>query len=84
MTAAATGQEPAVVLDLPGLACPMPVLKAKKALAGMPPGALLEVRSTDPHSVPDLTEFCRQTGHVLISSCEADGMFTTRIARKPD
>ena len=45
-------------LRLPGLSCPMPVLRAKKALAKMTPGAVLAVWSTDPHSTPDLSDFC--------------------------
>ena len=53
-------------LRLPGLSCPMPVLRAKKALAKMTPGAVLAVWSTDPHSTPDLSDFCRQTGHGLL------------------
>lgn len=73
-------------LRLPGLACPMPVLKAKKALAGLPAGGELELWSTDPHSGPDLEEFCRQTGHALLSRREADEdgkrWFVTLIRRK--
>lgn len=76
-----------VVLDLPGMCCPMPVLKAKKALSGMAPGALLEVRSSDPHSHPDLAEFCRQTGHVLVGQvqlAEGNTRWISRIARKAE
>lgn len=73
---------PAVVLDLPGVACPMPVLKAKKALAGMEPDQVLEVRSTDPHSIPDLAEFCRQTGHKVLSQSSSDHLYVTRIIRR--
>lgn len=51
-----------VDLCLPGLNCPMPVLRAKKALAKMAGGTLLRVVSTDRHSLADLAEFCRQTG----------------------
>jgi len=56
-----------VDLCLPGLNCPMPVLRAKKALAKMAGGTLLRVVSTDRHSLADLAEFCRQTGHELVS-----------------
>ena len=48
-----------VDLCLPGLNCPMPVLRAKKALAKMAGGTLLRVVSTDRHSLADLAEFCR-------------------------
>ena len=88
MRADAPGKSPEVVLDLPGLECPMPVLKAKKALSGMAPGALLEVRSTDPHSHPDLAEFCRQTGHVLLSQTTSgsgnEAVWISQIERKPE
>ena len=59
-------------LMLPGLSCPMPVLKAKKALAKLPAGALLRVWSTDPHSLPDLSDFARQTGHKLVAQSETE------------
>lgn len=57
-------------LDIPGLACPMPVLKTKKRLAALAAGARLRVISTDPHSLRDLAEFCRQTGHALLEQHE--------------
>lgn len=85
MPASAEGAEE---LRLPGLSCPMPVLKAKKALAKMAPGAHLAVWSTDPHSRPDLADFCRQTGHILEaqSEREEDGRkwFVTEIIRRAD
>lgn len=74
-------------LCLPGLNCPMPVLKAKKALANMVAGAQLRVISTDPHSLPDLAEFCRQTGHHLLSSetrtnTDGDKEYISLIAKR--
>ena len=73
-------------LMLPGLSCP--VLKAKKALAKLPSGALLRVWSTDPHSLPDLSDFARQTGHRLLGQTESekDGKhwFVSLIARRED
>ena len=60
-----------VDLCLPGLNCPMPVLRAKKALAKMAGGTLLRVVSTDRHSLADLAEFCRQTVRTLIKVPEA-------------
>ena len=54
-------------LRLPGLSCPMPVLRAKKALAKMTPGAVLAVWSTDPHSTPDLSDFCDRPVTVFLS-----------------
>jgi tRNA 2-thiouridine synthesizing protein A len=56
------------VLDTKGLNCPLPILKAKKALNQVPSGGILQVLSTDPGSVADFAAFCRQTGNELIES----------------
>ena len=53
-------------LDTRGLNCPLPILKAKKALAGLTSGQLLKVVSTDPGSLRDFQAFCRQTGNELV------------------
>ena len=75
-------------LMLPGLSCPMPVLKAKKALAKLPAGALLRVCAPDPHSLPDLSDFARQTGHKLVAQSETEKddrhWFVSLIARRED
>jgi tRNA 2-thiouridine synthesizing protein A len=63
----------AAVLDAKGLNCPLPILKAKKALQGVPTGELLEVLATDPGAVKDFEAFCRQTGNELVSSVQEDG-----------
>lgn len=55
-------------LDLRGLNCPLPVLKARKALAEMPAGARLELLTTDPKAPVDLAELCAAAGHRLVSS----------------
>jgi tRNA 2-thiouridine synthesizing protein A len=60
------------VLDLKGLKCPLPVLRAKKALASLEPGAVLELEATDPAALKDFPAFCEMTGHVLLES-RADG-----------
>jgi len=52
-------------LDVRGLNCPLPILKAKKELVLMQPGERLRVRATDPHSVIDFMAFCEKTGHAL-------------------
>ena len=60
-------------LDAKGLNCPLPILKAKKALKAMPAGATLEILATDPGSVKDFEAFCRTTGNELLeSSTEGD------------
>ncbi len=53
-------------LDAKGLNCPLPILKAKKALNGLDDGKVLEVLSTDPGSVADFEAFCRATGNELV------------------
>jgi tRNA 2-thiouridine synthesizing protein A len=55
-------------LDVRGLACPMPVVKAKKTLVGLSPGQILRVVATDPGSVSDMKAFAEATGHELLSS----------------
>jgi tRNA 2-thiouridine synthesizing protein A len=69
-------------LDLTGLLCPLPVLKARKALLEMQPGEVLEVKATDPMSAIDMPHFCTEQGHELLSQSETDKIFTFRIKRK--
>ena len=69
-------------LDVKGLLCPLPVLKARKLLHGLAPGALLTVEATDPASVIDFPHFCSETGHVLVAQSEADGVYRFTIRRK--
>ena len=64
--------EPALTVDASGLQCPLPILKAKKALATLAPGALLMVITTDRNASKDFQAFCRQTGNPLISQ-ESEG-----------
>ncbi|NOQ80333.1 MAG: response regulator SirA [Gammaproteobacteria bacterium] len=56
------------ILDARGLSCPLPILKTKKALAQLALGEMLEIITSDPGSVKDLSSFCEQTGHELVSS----------------
>ncbi len=70
------------VLDVKGLACPLPVLRAKKAMREVPPGEVLEVLATDPGTVEDFDAFCRTTGHTLLDRREDAGVFTFHIRRK--
>ncbi|MEM6581252.1 MAG: sulfurtransferase TusA family protein [Pseudomonadota bacterium] len=62
-------------LDTRGLVCPMPLLKAKRALKEMSAGQKLRVLSTDQGSVRDFKVFCEQSGHVLLASDETDGVY---------
>jgi tRNA 2-thiouridine synthesizing protein A len=71
-----------IELDARGLACPLPVLKARKALLGLKPGARLLVLATDPLALVDIPNFCRESGHPLIASEERDGVWRFLIERK--
>ncbi len=69
------------VLDTKGLNCPLPVLKAKRALKNVPVGEILTVVATDPASTIDFRHFCMVSGHELVEWSEADGIFTYVIRR---
>ena len=69
-------------LDVCGLACTLPVLKAKKAIKTLPSGSLLTVYATDPSSVKDFKMFCELTGHRLEGNSESDGVFSFQIRIK--
>lgn len=62
-------------LDASGLNCPLPILKAKKALAGLESGQRLSITATDPGSVQDFEVFSKQSGHKLVESYEEQGKF---------
>ena len=68
-------------LDTKGMNCPLPILKAKKAIKDIASGETLQVLSTDPGSVKDFEAFCRSTGNELMESSEADGVFTYMIKK---
>jgi len=69
-------------LDARGLNCPLPILKAKKALNDMQSGQVLKIISTDRGSVKDFEAFCKQTGNDLLSQAAADKEFTFFLKRK--
>lgn len=60
-------------LDALGLLCPLPVLKARKRLKSMAPGAVLRLLADDPAAIVDVPHFCAEAGHVLIAQEEAEG-----------
>lgn len=74
-----TGQ--LVQLDARDLICPIPVLKARKALNGLPAGAILEVLATDPAAPKDFVAFCQATGNILLSTSEVEGATLFRIEK---
>ena len=69
-------------LDARGLNCPLPILRAKKALGEIQSGQVLRVVSTDPGSVKDFAAFCKQTGHQLLSQSEGNKEFTFFMQKK--
>jgi tRNA 2-thiouridine synthesizing protein A len=68
-------------LDVKGLNCPLPILRARKALKDMAPGATLEVLATDPGAVKDFEAFCRTTGNELVASNVAGNVYSFVIKR---
>ncbi len=69
------------ILDAEGLKCPLPVLRARKAIKSLAIGAELTVSATDPAAPKDFKVFCEQAGHELVASTEADGVFTFVLRR---
>ena len=71
-----------VVLDAKGLKCPLPVLKARKAMRDVPEGGVLRVIATDPGAAKDFEHFCHTTGCELLEASETDGVLRFRL-KKP-
>lgn len=69
------------ILDVTGLACPLPILRTKKALKNVAQGGLLKVVATDPGAVKDMDVFCRQTGNELVEWADEGGTYTFVIKR---
>ncbi|MFG6461472.1 sulfurtransferase TusA family protein [Roseateles sp. DXS20W] len=69
-------------IDTRGLNCPLPILKAKKALAEMHSGELLKVVATDPGSMRDFQAFARQTGNELVQQETAGSEFIHILRRR--
>ncbi len=68
-------------LDARGLNCPLPILRAKKAMNGMNSGEVLKIVATDPGSVKDFEAFCRQSGDELMNTNEDGGEYTYLIKK---
>lgn len=69
-------------LDTTGLSCPLPILKAKKALAALSTGATLEIIATDPGAEEDFDAFCRTTGHALVETSKTGGVYRFVIRKQ--
>lgn len=72
----------ALVVDAQGLVCPLPILKAKKALSTLQAGEVLEVITTDRNAIKDFQAFCRQTGNSLLSQQQAEGIARHFLRRR--
>ena len=68
-------------LDCKGLLCPLPVIRTKQAIDKMAVGQVLEMISTDPGSVADMTAWSKRTGHELIEHRKGDGLYQFYIRK---
>jgi tRNA 2-thiouridine synthesizing protein A len=68
-------------LDATGLRCPLPVLRARKAMKNVTAGGFLEIKATDPGAVADFQSYCETTGDELVDWREEDGVFLFRIRK---
>jgi tRNA 2-thiouridine synthesizing protein A len=72
------------LLDVKGLNCPLPVLRANRVLRGLGPGERLRVLATDRAAVADFQAFCRETGNALLAWSEEGGVFSFVIRRRAE
>ena len=72
------------LLDVKGMSCPLPVLRANRALRSLPPGARLRVLAPDRAAAADSRAFCRAPGHALTGFGEEAGVFSFTIRRRED
>lgn len=72
------------LLDVKGMACPLPVLRANRALRGLAAGERLRVLATDRAAIADFKAFCRETGHALVAWSEDAGTLSFVIRKKVD
>jgi tRNA 2-thiouridine synthesizing protein A len=70
-----------LILDAKGLKCPLPVLKARKAMRDVAAGGVLRVLATDPGAVKDFEHFCKTTGHQLLACRDEAGVLTLEIRK---
>jgi tRNA 2-thiouridine synthesizing protein A len=73
---------PELVVDASGLKCPLPILRAKKALAQLQSGQVLKVVTTDVHAVRDFQAFAKQTGNELLQQDEFEGVASHFLKRR--
>ena len=71
-----------IMMNLRGLKCPLPTLRVKKKLTGLPSGDVIVAECTDPLAAIDIPNLVRQTGDTLEDKSETDGVLTFRIRKK--
>lgn len=76
-------KDQAIILDVTGLLCPLPVLKARKAIAHLEPGKRLKVIATDPAAAIDFPHYCIESGNLLISQAQDGDRMIFEIEKKP-
>lgn len=81
-TGRAFGDRLTIELDTRGLSCPLPVLKAQKALRGMAAGERIVVLATDPKAPADFQQLCEVSGHRLVESSQRDGHLVLMIEKR--
>lgn len=74
-------ETPNATLDAKGLQCPMPVIKARQEIDKIAAGEVLQVLATDPGSVADFESWTKMSGHELLQSDEAEGVFTYLVKK---
>lgn len=80
-SASSSDPTPALELDCRGMNCPLPILKAKKAINSVEVGQIVKMVATDPGSIPDVAAFSRRTGHETVQQAEGDGVYTFWLRR---
>lgn len=81
MTSYSPAEMSQTILDLKGLKCPLPALKARKALKALAPGSQLQVLCTDPMAAIDIPNLIRETGDVILSQEQSEGVLRFVIAK---
>lgn len=69
------------VLDCSGLACPMPIIKTRKAIDGLQLGQVLKMIATDPGSIPDIDAWSKKTGHTVLETEQSGSTYTFYIKK---
>ncbi len=72
------------LIDAQFMKCPLPVLRAARALRAMAAGEKLRILATDPEALVEFRDFCKQTGHALVATSEVSGVFSFTIRRKAE